>query len=219
MIDVGRCRNSKSASYDLHLEEISSSESKIYFRECYESSPYKFQFKQRMVAYCASYPLFLTWIWRNALPTPHLADLPSILSNTYLQPQRSSIMIDQRIFENLQTKIDEETTVRDVSLTNASWPWWILRAPSLHRSKTLGQEIRQVANNFDRSYMRLSKHSLEEVCSAICDFNQDLQVFILPGTALLDWSCRSNMRTDIEWYRAFHTGYPVASSLYTCWSV
>jgi hypothetical protein len=29
-------------------------------------------------------------------------------------------MIDQRIFENLQTKIDEETTVRDVGLTNAS---------------------------------------------------------------------------------------------------
>ena len=29
-------------------------------------------------------------------------------------------MIDQRIFENLQTKIDEETTVRDVGFTNAS---------------------------------------------------------------------------------------------------
>jgi hypothetical protein len=28
--------------------------------------------------------------------------------------------IDQRIFENLQTKIDEETTVRDVGFTNAS---------------------------------------------------------------------------------------------------
>lgn len=28
-------------------------------------------------------------------------------------------MIDQAIFENLQTKIDEETTVRDVSLTHS----------------------------------------------------------------------------------------------------
>jgi hypothetical protein len=28
-------------------------------------------------------------------------------------------MIDQRIFENLQTKIDEEGTVRDVSYINA----------------------------------------------------------------------------------------------------
>jgi hypothetical protein len=27
-------------------------------------------------------------------------------------------MIDQRIFEDLQTKIDEETTVRDVSTLN-----------------------------------------------------------------------------------------------------
>jgi hypothetical protein len=32
-------------------------------------------------------------------------------------------MIDQTIFEDLQTKIDEESTVRDVSLTSASLSW------------------------------------------------------------------------------------------------
>lgn len=53
-------------------------------------------------------------------------------------------------------------------------------------ARPLGQEIRQVANNFDRSYMRLSKNSLEEVLSAIRDFDPDFQAFILSGTALPD---------------------------------
>jgi hypothetical protein len=36
-------------------------------------------------------------------------------------------MIDQRIFEDLQTKIDEETSVRDVSLS-FQWQWNLARA-------------------------------------------------------------------------------------------
>lgn len=121
-----------------------------------------------------SYFFFKHEFWRNALPTPHLADLPSILSNTYLQPQPSNKMIDQRIFENLQTKIDEESTVRDVSQTNASGAWWILRAPSLHRRQDhWARKTARWLTILDRSYMKLSTHLPEEVCSAIHNFDQD----------------------------------------------
>jgi hypothetical protein len=47
-------------------------------------------------------------------------------------------MIDQRIFEDLQTKIDEETTVRDVSILNPL-PAWFLQMISARAKPELQQ--------------------------------------------------------------------------------